>query len=589
MDENIISSATKSNWVRLEVNDIDIKTRLSKRANKRFSTKNILPLEYFSNSKNLAILNKILDYVKLKPLDIKTVIFNLALNYLKSKNMISFSNLSISTPNRYIQDVLESFGDFKFDDFLLSVEFPTDEKDFLGLVYQSLLKEGSKNKKGSYYTPESVVLREISKLSFSSDMKIFDPCCGTGSFLLSASDKISEPENIYGCDLDEIAVFIAKINLIVKFKDKIFKPNIYLADFLLLKDEIPLSFFDVITTNPPWGAMPTPEYKNLSQNIKSGESFSYFIENSCKYLKNNGQATFVLPVSILNVASHKDVRKFILDNFQINEIHLYGKIFSGVLSDVISIQLKKSKRIKNIRLTSSDFEKSIPQLVYQNNPRFDFTLFGEDDLNLLDKIYSIPHNTLADSVWALGIVTGNNKKHLSKKLKSGLEQIYSGKNITSYFIKQSNKFIRYDRNKFQQVASDKIYRAKEKLVYKFISKKLFFAYDNEGKLFLNSANILIPKVKAHSIKTILAFLNSKLMQYVYCTKFNELKVLKSNLSLLPFPELTTKDKKDIEQLVESYMVLNDENILNKIDKKVYSLFKLSKEEICYIEKTLANS
>ena len=48
MDESIISYATKNNWKRLNVKDSDIEYRLSKRANKRFSTKSIIPVEYFS-------------------------------------------------------------------------------------------------------------------------------------------------------------------------------------------------------------------------------------------------------------------------------------------------------------------------------------------------------------------------------------------------------------------------------------------------------------------------------------------------------------------------------------------------------------
>lgn len=102
---------------------------------------------------------------------------------------------------------------------------------------------------------------------------------------------------------------------------------------------------------------------------------------------------------------------------------------------------------------------------------------------------------------------------------------------------------------FQQVAPDLVYRAKEKLVYKFVSKNLVFAYDNQQRLFLNSANILIPKVQNHSIKTVLAFLNSKLFQYVYHTKFNELKVLKSNLLQLPFPLLGKKIKQNLKNLL----------------------------------------
>ena len=96
-------------------------------------------------------------------------------------------------------------------------------------------------------------------------------------------------------------------------------------------------------------------------------------------------------------------------------------------------------------------------------------------------------------------------------------------------ISDSENYINYTRENFQQVAPENIYRAKEKLVYKFISKKLIFAYDNKQRLFLNSANILIPKLENYTIKDVMTFLNSTLFQYIYTKKFNELKVLKGNL------------------------------------------------------------
>ena len=115
---------------------------------------------------------------------------------------------------------------------------------------------------------------------------------------------------------------------------------------------------------------------------------------------------------------------------------------------------------------------------------------------------------------------------------------------------------------------------------------MVFAYDNQQRLFLNSANILIPKVQNHSIKTVLAFLNSKLFQYVYHTKFNELKVLKSNLLQLPFPLLGKKDKTKLEEFINDYMTSKNADILEKIDDYIFKIFELSDDEIQYIVKKL---
>lgn len=584
MEENLISSATKNNWNRLDVKVSDLESRLSKRANKRYSTKNIIPLEYFSNRDNILILNNILLYVKDNKLGIKTVIYNLALNFLRANGLITKSeNGDLSSSNKYLMKILNDFSYLMIDKNLLSIKFPADEQDFLGIVYQSLLKEGSKNKQGSYYTPHKIVEAFIKDLN--SEAIFLDPCCGTGSFLLTISDKILDPRNLYGCDIDEVACFISKINLIVKFKDIIFKPNIYNIDFLLNDNILNKKKFDVVATNPPWGAMTEGKYKKLYPLIQSGESFSYFIMKSYCVLKKDGYCAFVLPESILNVGVHKDIRKFILDNFSIQRIQLLGKAFSGVLSDVVFIELNKTKS-EDIQIISDTRRFKVAQSVYENNVNYNFSLLSNIDSDFLNKIYSVEYETLNDSIWALGIVTGDNKKHIINSKKNDCEKIYTGKEISKYFLKETTKYIKYDRDKFQQVAPDSIYRAGEKLVYKFISKKLVFAYDNSSSLFLNSANILIPKMITHSVKTALALLNSEIFQYIYLKKFNELKILKGNLLQLPFPVLSSKNRMLLEQQVDLYYSLKSREQLDIIENFVYSLFKLSPEDISYIRNEL---
>ncbi|MDE6137837.1 MAG: SAM-dependent methyltransferase, partial [Candidatus Gastranaerophilales bacterium] len=238
--EVLVSEATKKNWKRLNVDSTDLHRRLSKRANKRFSKKTFIPVEYFSNSENIQILEEILAISK----DIKTTIYSLGVNLLSANKLLN-------SDNPYITDILKEFHTGNPDEKLLKIKIPQEEKDFIGIVYQSLLSEGTKNQKGSYYTPQKI----INEIDFNPlpNTKFLDPCCGTGSFLLFAADKIKDPKNIYGCDLDKTACFIAKINLIIKYKNIKFRPNIFNCDFLLsnkIKDK-----FDIIGTNPPWGAV----------------------------------------------------------------------------------------------------------------------------------------------------------------------------------------------------------------------------------------------------------------------------------------------------------------------------------------------
>ena len=543
MQEQLISKATQNNWKRLNLDNETIKTKLTSGANKCLSMKKIIPVEYIKNPDNMSTLTKILSYQ-----GIKSIIYTISLKLLHDANLIKLNKKNIASHNPYLLEILNNFNTNKIIDEIFTLELPKDERDLLGIIYQMHLSEGTKSKTGSYYTPVQIL--ESIFANVKPEAKFLDPCCGTGSFLLAASDTIKNPDNIYGCDIDEIACFIAKINLILKFKDIKFRPNIYNIDFLTNYRNLPE--FDVIATNPPWGAVTKPA-------LKSKESFSCFIINSQNLLKPKGKMFFVLPESIMNVKTHKDIRRFILNNFHIDKIEQHGRVFSSVLSKVITLHLNKDKTASgDIIITDSQRQLQINQKFYETNINNNFSILDNKDIKILEKIYSIPHQKLDNtSIWAIGIVTGNNKNTILKKSKTG-EKIYSGKNILKNKINETDNYIVYDRTKFQQTAPTEVYRAKEKLVYKFISKKLVFAYDNKQRLFLNSANILIPKLKGYDIKTVMAFLNSALFGYIYTKKFNELKVLKGNLMELPFPCINSGQKITQDTIFELFNLTDDE-------------------------------
>ena len=58
-EERLISQATINNWKRLKVDNKEISTRLTKRANKTFSTKQFVPAEYFSDNETLKVIEQI--------------------------------------------------------------------------------------------------------------------------------------------------------------------------------------------------------------------------------------------------------------------------------------------------------------------------------------------------------------------------------------------------------------------------------------------------------------------------------------------------------------------------------------------------
>jgi SAM-dependent methyltransferase len=588
--------------------------RLNKRANKKNSSNTFIPDEYADNQEVIKLVQKILENYRVNQLHKDKVLLILAINLLKNDNLISYKKLSNLSELNYKNDViknevnwwLEKIEDKELDKNytdLLSISIPK-VVDILGLVYQSLSTEGSKAEGGSYYTPKKVV-DEIIDNYVEVNHLVLDPCCGTGQFILSVARKVKDPTKIWGFDIDEKAVRLARLNLILAFPNVDFEPHIYHKNTLTetsvsgLFSENNLPKFDVVATNPPWGVHFSKneicELENLFPKIKSGEAFSYFIQKGLELLKGGGVLSFVLPESILNIKTHRDIREVIVNRTTIKKVKYLNRVFKNVFTPVIRLDIinKKPHFSNKIEAEKDSSVYEIEQTRIQNNPDHILNVFTDTaDISLFDKTYGMQHTTLKGRAeWALGVVTGDNEKHLSDKKTETNEPILTGKDIKKFTAVPAQKFIDFNPNNFQQVAPEYKYRAKEKLIYKFISKELVFVYDDKQTLTLNSANILIPKIENYPIKTILALFNSSLYQLLYQKKFGSIKILKGDIEQLPLPIIDNIKHKKIEQFVNK--LLNNaeptekrKKVYTELDDYIMSLFDLEKKEKDYVKKSI---
>jgi len=557
----VISEATSRNWKRLHSNGSG---RLMSRANKQLSTKTIVPIEYFSNKENVADIQQFVSYCKERNYSVEEVIYSVGVRLLKEAELLE---------KEHVAATLRALTPLMPLTPLRLPPLPSDEFDLLGLLYQCFLLEGEKNRKGSYYTPSDVARNMTKHLDFSNGQTFFDPCCGSGAFILALEN--ASPNQIFACDNDPIAVMIAKINLLLKFPEEEFEPQIYCCDYLNAINAPKALKASYIISNPPWGAAIFDEKGNP---ISTRESFSFFFEKAFNQLVDGGTIRFLLPESVLNVKTHRNFRKFLLENTDIQSITLYNGSFSGVQTKYIDIAVCHSEPRRGeepakhyVNVNESGSSRLVSEDAFYLTKNLNFNLLSNSDLEKVKKILSKGKYTLKESIWGLGIVTGDNKKHLKPKQGRGMEPIYTGKEIEAYTLKQPRYFVKYKRADYQQVAKDEIYRTDEKLVYKFISKNLVFAYDGSGSLFLNSANILIPRIPGMSIKTVLAFLNSETFKFLYKSLFGEIKILKGNLMELPFPEISPETNENLTKLVDEVLKGNNK-ALNKIDVLIYNLY-----------------
>lgn len=560
----LISEATQRNWKKLNTTDCN---RLKSRANKSKSDKFIVPNNYIC----IDGMEDLIQEIATCPYSNYDIFYSLCLQKLQQY---------IGNPN--VERFVSEYGRRTYLEFHIPDTILNDpEKDWLGFLYQMRIPEGERNLLGQYYTNDRIIKEMLADMNLNTTTTFLDPCCGSGAFLMGI--RAESLAQLYGTDIDDIAIMIAKANLIALYPNDKLYPQLFCKDYLEDNASCPIDVrkFDVICTNPPWGICKTHDYP--SDVIRSKERSSLFFVKAFEHLKRNGIMSFLMPSSLLKVKSHKDFRTFIMTNTKIEKILMFNERFNGVYTDFFSITVINERPMitQSYQVIRDNQTEQVSTPAHSD----DIELSGDNQKDILRLIEERGRYNLSDSIWALGIVTGDNKNKLTKDIVPGYEAIYTGKEIEKYYIKKASNYISYNRTQLQQCARDEYYRCPEKLVYKFISKTLCFAYDNSSSLFLNSANILIPNIQRMSIKTVMAFLNSELFSYYYSKKFSDIKVLKGNLMKLPFPEITRQQDEEISGIVD--LILNgDKNAISLIDESIYSIYRFTPEIINKIRSEL---
>lgn len=474
----------------------------------------------------------------------------------------------------------------------------TDCDDPIGQLNESLAAAGKKSRTGSFLTPPEVIEQSLAECDPYPET-FLDPCCGTGRYLTHAAARFGlAPENVFGFDADPTSVDIACINLLLAYPDKDFDPQIRCLDSLRdlatggngCDSNFLIGRIDAIATNPPWGGCKNTTWSKASAaTVKSGESFSLFLEKSLRLLRPGGRLSFILPESILKIKAHSDIRGLLLNETHICKISLLGRVFADVFTPVVRLDAIKNPPPEewNVSVFCDGRRYHAPQKRFAANinQTFDVAVSPRDE-QIMARLFSIPHQTLAQNAeWALGVVTGDNGRWVLDAPRDGSEPILRGRDVFKYAPREPRSHIVFQPGSFQQVAPERLYRAPEKLVYRFVSDHLVFAYDNKGLLTLNSANILIPRLPGYSIKYALAFLNSQVFQYIFTKRFQTRKILRGDLKTLPFPRLSLPEAQAIERQVELCMT-GEYEPADALDRMIYRAFNLEENEITELENGL---
>lgn len=638
-----VSNATIKNWIKLKKITPDIvideelcfskqyiKKQLKKfeaqssailksRRNKTFVKGLFFYKDYISeNSRNLKIVQELLDFISEKNFvlsidEIKYLLADCAIQMYSNFAENNINNLQThlqSAPThedncfyQLLDDLITDKNEAKLfiknNPELFCHKFVYEpNEDVLGLLYLSLSDLADRKARGAYFTPTKIVKKVINNIKFFSG-DILDPCCGSGNFLLQLPADI-QLENIHGSDIDSTSILLTRINMALKFQTKdidLLRKNFTVSDFLNVQNT---NSYKYIIGNPPWGyKFSKAEIDKLNKiyqcaNGKNVESYDVFVEKSLLHLEQYGILSFVLPEAILNVKNHRQIREYILNNASFSYLEYLGNMFDKVQCPSIILQLKKENQAfptcgMRVKTSKRDFIIKTKRKVTEEVFNLDL---NDKEYLIFDKIMNFPNCVyLKDNgIFALGIVTGDNKNLLSKVQMENFEPIIKGSDISKFKIREATNFIKFEPENYQQVAPVEYYRTPEKLFYKFISNKLIFAYDNQQTLSLNSCNILIPTFGDLDIKYIMAVLNSSVSQFIFQKKFNSIKVLRSHLENIPIPKCDKKQQQQIinkvNKILESSDNANVQKLFEELDWMISKLYNLSYDEYLLIKENL---
>ncbi len=341
-----------------------------------------------------------------------------------------------------LKDLRKPFKKWPYD-------FSAIESDVLGKAYENFIghvvtgtkrfneKESISKRKeeGVYYTPQYIVnyivdntlrsyVKENGISSFDGILKIkvLDPACGSGTFLIRAFEVIQEEarkllgretnydENIklltsciFGVDKDERAVDIAKLRLSLTLAARQKLPelgkNIQCGDSLIdddavvpdgkafkwaekFKDVMRSGGFDMVVGNPPYvrSELEDKEYQKQRKWMETSGKYSTlyekwdlfvaFIERGLKLLKKEGYLSLIISNSF-NTSKYADkIKKYIIDEYWLKQIDFFKDVAVfegvGVESVIILVQTKKFKGNTKRILHAGKFN-NVKELPSSNN------------------------------------------------------------------------------------------------------------------------------------------------------------------------------------------------------------------------------
>ncbi|RXJ79064.1 restriction endonuclease subunit M [Aliarcobacter skirrowii] len=453
------------------------------------------------------------------------------------------------------------------------------------------------------------------------NLKILDPACGSGAFLNQALEYlISEHKNLqndlalmgdlftsymveeeilehnlYGVDINEDAVEIAKLSLwlrtakrgrpLTKLVDKIKCGNSLIDDKSVVsnafvweeefKEVFEQGGFDVVIGNPPYGA------EIIILNEDTTESYLLFYKKAIVLLRQKGILGFITPDSWLTNNNAKSLRKMFCEEGSISSLLDTYKVFDDAPDVWCNIPIfHKSLVVDNIKI-NREFPYDLP--IFQFKMKWSeiaklkekewFPYINEDLKNIFIKMNK--HNIVEKYFdTRRGFSPTPNDENIT--LNKTLRQIIGGEDFGRYIYKIKPKYLidEYIKSK-EQIENIKnqdfigIQRIRTNSL-DFKSRWLILQYFEKGFIPIDSIGYFLKKSNLE-LKYLQTILSSQLMNLYYKLHYTDKNVKPIYLKKLPIKEISLKEQEPFIQKADLMLELNKklqelkQNFINELN------------------------
>lgn len=506
------------------------------------------------------------------------------------------------------------------------------------------------------------------------DLKICDPACGSGAFLNQALEFLIDEhryldeltaqyhksplvlsdiethileQNIYGVDINEESVEIAKLSLWLRTAQRGRKltslnNNIKCGNSLIDDSEVagnkafnwqkefPKVFakggFDVVIGNPPYVQSHSLDestkefiYANYDTAEYQINTYAIFIEKLINIISDNGRYSVIIPNYWLSTQYDSRLRKLIFLENECDEVLNVFRVFEDATVDTViltGVRTHKPSFPKTTYANSIDsnlktiFQRlsAIDGKLWKSSKKLEFKNANADTLiSFEEKIDLKGEKCLGDFFFfKKGMQPYEKGKgnpvqtremmngriyHSDTRIDDTYKPLLKARNVQRHYLNHTSGFIKYGKN-LAAPRKLEIFQGNRILINRILSKRSIDGIYLENE-FINNTDIfnLVPKSKDVNVKALFAFVVSPLCSAFFRKENINLnratfpKINVNTLERFPIPDLSDDVKTELENLVDT--IGEKTKLFNQHIEKVANLI-LSKFELEKLTKKLQN-